>query len=95
MDELIKEAALRFHEYPNPGKIQVAPTKVKDTASPRWYAPTMVTLMVFRDNVLVYREAGALPAPALDSLITQVRELDMDELKAKIAEEEAASGAQA
>jgi len=53
------------------------------------------TLMVFRDNVLVYREAGALPAPALDSLITQVRELDMDELKAKIAEEEAASGAQA
>ena len=53
------------------------------------------TLMVFRDNVLVYREAGALPAPALDSLITQVRELDMDELKAKIAEGEAASGAQA
>ena len=52
------------------------------------------TLRVFRDNVLVYREAGALPAPALDSLITQVRELDMDELKAKIAEEEA-SGAQA
>ena len=53
------------------------------------------TLMVFRDNVLVYREAGALPAPALDSLITQVRELDMDELKAKIAEEEAAAGTQA
>ena len=52
------------------------------------------TLMVFRDNVLVYREAGALPAPALDSLITQVRELDMDAHKAKIAEEEAA-GAQA
>ena len=51
------------------------------------------TLMVFRDNVLVYREAGALPAPALDSLITQVRELDMEALKAKIAEEEAA-GAQ-
>ena len=52
------------------------------------------TLMVFRDNVLVYREAGALPAPALDSLITQVRELDMEALKAKIAEEEGA-GAQA
>ena len=52
------------------------------------------TLMVFRDNVLVYREAGALPAPALDSLITQVRELDMEALKAKIAEEEGV-GAQA
>ncbi|MDO4900103.1 thioredoxin [Actinomyces sp.] len=47
------------------------------------------TLMVFRDDVLVYREAGALPAPALDSLINQVRELDMDEIKRKIAEEAA------
>ena len=53
------------------------------------------TLMAFRDDVLVYREAGALPAKALDALITQVRELDMEALKAKIAEEEAASGAQA
>ncbi|MDU0349672.1 thioredoxin [Actinomyces sp. MRS3W] len=52
------------------------------------------TLMVFRDDVLVYREAGALPAKALDSLITQVRELDMDEIKRKIAEEEAAVPAQ-
>lgn len=43
------------------------------------------TLMVFRDDVLVYREAGALPSSALDALITQVRELDMDEVKAKIA----------
>ena len=27
MDDLIKEAALHFHEYPNPGKIQITPTK--------------------------------------------------------------------
>jgi len=47
------------------------------------------TLMAFRDDVLVYREAGALPAPALASLIDQVRELDMVDLKAKIAEEQA------
>lgn len=47
------------------------------------------TLMAFRDDVLVYREAGALPARALDSLIEQVRELDMDEVKAKIAEQQA------
>ena len=53
------------------------------------------TLMVFRDDVLVYREPGALPAAALDSLITQVRELDMDEIKRKIAEEEAAAHAEA
>ena len=47
------------------------------------------TLMVFRDNVMLYREAGALPAKALDSLIDQVRELDMDALKKQIAEEQA------
>ncbi|WP_017177667.1 thioredoxin [Actinomyces timonensis] len=51
------------------------------------------TLMAFRDDVLVYREAGALPAKALDALITQVRELDMEALKAEIAKEQA--GAQA
>lgn len=49
------------------------------------------TLMAFRDDVLVYREAGALPARALDALIEQVRELDMDEVKAKIAEQQAGS----
>ena len=47
------------------------------------------TLMVFRDNVMLYREAGALPAKALESLIDQVRELDMDALKKQIAEEQA------
>ena len=47
------------------------------------------TLMAFRDDVLVYHEAGALPAKALDALIDQVRGLDMVELKQKIAEERA------
>ncbi|MCL3778475.1 MULTISPECIES: thioredoxin [unclassified Actinomyces] len=46
------------------------------------------TLMVFRDDVLVYREAGALPAKALDALITQARELDMDEVRRQIAEQQ-------
>ena len=43
------------------------------------------TLMVFRDGILVFREAGALPAKALEELITSVRELDMGEVKAKVA----------
>lgn len=43
------------------------------------------TLMVFRDDVLVYREAGALPAKALEALIEQVRELDMEQIEAAIA----------
>jgi thioredoxin 1 len=44
------------------------------------------TLMAFREGVLVYSQPGALPAPALDELIGAVRELDMAEVHAKVAE---------
>lgn len=47
------------------------------------------TLMVFRDNVLVFRQAGSLPAHVLDELITKVRELDMDEVQRTLAEQAA------
>lgn len=47
------------------------------------------TLMVFRDNVMLYNEPGALPAAALDDLITQVKGLDMDDIHRQIAEHEA------
>ncbi len=43
------------------------------------------TLMAFRDGIMVFRQPGALPAPVLDQLITAVRELDMDEVRAKVA----------
>jgi thioredoxin 1 len=43
------------------------------------------TLMAFRDGVLVFRQAGALPEPQLEQLIGAVRDLDMDEVRAKIA----------
>lgn len=47
------------------------------------------TLMAFRDGVLVFRQAGALPGSALDDLIGQVKDLDMDEVRHTIAESEA------
>ena len=43
------------------------------------------TLMVFRDGIAVFAQAGALPRPALDDLIGQVRALDMDDVRAKVA----------
>jgi thioredoxin len=43
------------------------------------------TLMAFRDGVLVFRQPGALPAPALEQVISAVRELDMNEVRAEIA----------
>ena len=50
------------------------------------------TLMAFRDGVLVFAQPGALPRPALDQVIDAVRGLDMDEVHAKIAEQELAQG---
>jgi len=46
------------------------------------------TLMAFREGILVFSQAGALPPPALDQLITAVRELDMDDVRRQIAEQE-------
>ena len=46
------------------------------------------TLMIFRDGVQLFAQPGALPKSALDDLLKQVRALDMDEIKAKIAEED-------
>ena len=43
------------------------------------------TLMVFRDQIIIYSEAGALPAKALDQLIDQAMALDMDRVRAEIA----------
>lgn len=48
------------------------------------------TLMVFRDQILLYREAGALPAPVFEDLIAQVKALDMDQVRKEIAERQAA-----
>ena len=43
------------------------------------------TLMAFRDGIGVFSQAGALPRPALEDLISQVRALDMDAIRAEIA----------
>lgn len=48
------------------------------------------TLMIFREGIPVFSQAGALPASALESLIGQVRELDMADVRRKVAEYEAA-----
>jgi len=44
------------------------------------------TLMAFRDGILVFAQPGALPAAALNQVITSVRELDMDSVRASLAD---------
>ena len=47
------------------------------------------TLMIFRDGILLFNQAGALPAHALEEIVGKVQELDMDDIRAQIAAEEA------
>ena len=44
------------------------------------------TLMAFRDGIAVFRQSGALPLSALEDLVTQIQNLDMDDVRKKIAE---------
>ena len=44
------------------------------------------TLMIFREGVAVFAQPGALPAPALESLVEQVRALDMAAVHKAVAE---------
>ena len=47
------------------------------------------TLMVFREKVILLSQPGALPASALDTVVTKTQEIDMNEVHRQIAEEEA------
>jgi thioredoxin 1 len=49
------------------------------------------TLMAFRDGILVFSQPGALPAAGLEQIITAVKELDMDDVRRKVAAQEAAA----
>jgi thioredoxin 1 len=47
------------------------------------------TLMAFREGILVFNQAGALPGPALEQVVSAVKELDMDDVRAQIAAQHA------
>ena len=46
------------------------------------------TLMILRDKVLLFSQAGAMPEAALEDIIRQVRALDMEKVRSEIAEQE-------
>ena len=48
------------------------------------------TLMAFRDGILVFSQAGALPGPMLERVVDAVRSLDMDVVRAQLADQDAA-----
>ena len=67
--------------------------KVDTEAQPELQAAFNVmsipTLMIFREQVLIFSQPGSLPAPALENLIEQVRALDMEMVHAEVAKQQA------
>ncbi|MEY4367867.1 MAG: hypothetical protein RLZ28_1282 [Actinomycetota bacterium] len=80
---VFEEAAL---EHPDIrfGKVD---TEAQQDIAAVFEITSIPTLMIFRDNILLYNRAGALPAPALKDLISQVQALDMDAVRNEIASE--------
>jgi thioredoxin 1 len=79
----IFEAASEKHEDITFGKID---TDSEQGLAAAAQITSIPTLMAFRDGVLVFSQAGALPAASLEKLIQAVRDLDMDDVRSEIAD---------
>jgi len=81
------ESASEKHEDVVFGKVN---TDVEQEIAGAFGIRSIPTLMVFREKVLLFQQAGALPASALEQVITQAKALDMEKVHQEIAEREAA-----
>ena len=82
----IYEAASGRHPDVVFGKVD---TEAEPALAQAFQIRAIPTLMVFRDGILVFEQAGMLPAKALDELVGKVKELDMDEVRRQVAAQEA------
>ena len=81
----VYEAAAARHEGVVFGKVD---TDANPALSAAFEIRSIPTLMVFRDGVLLFSQAGMLPGPALDEIVGKVKALDMDDVRRQIAEEQ-------
>ena len=70
-------------------------TEVEQSLAAAANITSIPTLMAFRDGILVFSQPGALPPQALEQVVGAVRSLDMDKVKAQVAEHEAEERRQA
>ena len=75
------------------GKLKVVKVDVDENQeiSAKYGVSSIPTLMIFKEQVAVFSQPGALPAAAFDDLIGQARSLDMDEVRKAMAEQEQAA----
>jgi thioredoxin 1 len=80
------EAASEKHPDVTFGKID---TEAQQELAAGAQITSIPTLMAFRDGILVFSQPGALPAAGLEQIITAVKDLDMDDVRKQIAEQDA------
>jgi len=81
----VYEAAAERHDDVVFGKVD---TEAEQSLAAAAQITSIPTLMAFRDGILVFSQPGALPAPALEQVITAVKDLDMDDVRRQIAEQQ-------
>lgn len=64
-------------------------TEVQRELASAFRIMSIPTLMIIREGVVIFQQAGALPATALDELLERARQLDMTEVHADLATESA------
>lgn len=77
------EAAAERHPDATFGKVN---TEEEQQLAKGFEISAIPTLAIFRDNILLFKEPGMLPAAALDQLVEKVASLDMNEVRAKLDE---------
>lgn len=63
-------------------------TEVEQELAAHFQIRSIPTLMVFRDQIVIFSQAGMLPEQAMDELIKNARELDMDSVRKQIEEQQ-------
>ena len=75
------EKASEKHQGAVFGKVD---TEAQPEVAATFNISSIPTLMIIRDNIVLYAQPGALPAAALEELITKAEALDMDEVRASM-----------
>ena len=63
-------------------------TEAEQTLAAAAQITSIPTLMAFREGILVFSQAGALPGPALEQVVQAVKGLDMEDVRKQLAEQE-------
>jgi thioredoxin 1 len=67
-------------------------TEVEQELAAAFQIRSIPTLMLFREQIILFSQPGSLPATALDEILAKARELDMDMVRKDIAAQQSQQG---